>query len=137
MIYLTHGRLYHLGNFCHDGAFGNSVDGLSNNSQRLPHFFHADDVPNISIAALSNWDFEIEVGVSSVGLRLADIPLHTASAQHGSCHTECNAVFGRDSSYTFRPFHPDAVSGEQFFVLANLGSDEVEELFYLAFKSFI
>src|SRR5436190_180504 len=137
MIDLTHRRLYHLRNFGHDGPFGNPVDGLGNNSQRLTHFLHADDVPIIRIAALPNWDFEIEVGVSSVGLRLADIPLHTASAQYGSRHAECDAVFCRDSSYTFGSFHPDAVGGEQFFVLANLRSHEVEELFYFAFESFI
>src|SRR5206468_8737462 len=47
------------------------------------------------------------------------------------------AVFGRDSSYTFGSFHPEAVGSEQSLVLANLRSHEVEKLFHFAFESLI
>src|SRR5205807_9720352 len=96
VINLAHRRLDHLGNFGHDGAFGNSIDGLGNNPQRLPHLLHPDDVPVISIAALPNWYFEIEISVSSIGLRFAHIPLHTAGTQHGPRDSSRYAIPCRD-----------------------------------------
>ena len=70
-------------------------------------------------------------------MRFAYIPLHTAGTQHGPRDSQRYAILCRDRTYTFGSFHPDAISGEQFFVLANFRSDEVEELLYFAFESFI
>ena len=140
MIDLSYRWLYDLGDFGHDGAFRNFADGLADDVQGLPHFGHAHQVPVVGIAVLANGNFEIEIRVGGIGLRLTDIPAHTAGPQHRAGDTQRNALLAGYLADIFGSLHPDAVGGEQFFVFIYLRSYEIKEvsnIFLEAVVSFV
>src|SRR5207245_9543859 len=103
-------------------AVWNSARGLSYDAQGLPHFGHAHHVPVVGIAVLANGNFEIEIRVGGVGLRLTDIPAHTAGPQHRAGDTQRNALLAGYLADIFGPLHPDAAGGDQFVVFIYLRS---------------
>ncbi len=137
MIDFAHRRLHHLRDLGHDRTVGNFADGLVDDPQRLAHLLHAHHVPVEGVAILANRNFEIEIGVSRVGLGLAEIPFHAAGAQHRSGYAQRDAFPGGNLAHILGALNPDAVGGEQFLVFVNLGSHEIEKLFYLALKAFV
>ena len=61
MVDLADRRLHDLRNLGHDRAVGNFADRLLDNSQRLPHLLHANNIPVESIAVLAGGNFEVEI----------------------------------------------------------------------------
>ena len=103
----------------------------------MPHLLHADDIPVVGVTVFADGNFEIKVGVSSVGLGFAQVPFHTAGTQHRTGHTERYAFPGGNLTHIFGALDPDTVGCKKFFVLANLGSDKIEKFLYLAFKPLV
>src|SRR5437588_7890855 len=137
MIDLAYWWLYYLWDLRHDGTVRNLSNRLLDNSQRLPHFPHAHDISIIGIAVLPNRNFEIKLRIRSIRLSLPKIPFHAAGPQHRAGHTQRDAFFGRNPANILGAFHPDPVGCKEFFVLVNLGSNEIQELLNLTFETFV
>ena len=80
-------------------------------------------------------NLEIEFGVVRVGLRLAQVPLHAAGAQHRPGHAERDGVGGGNHANIFRALQPDAVGGQQRFVFVDLGRKEGQEILDVLFEA--
>src|SRR5208282_607517 len=57
-------------------------DALLHDADRLAHFLHADAITVVIVAVLADRDIEIELGVTFVRLRLAQIPRRARTAHH-------------------------------------------------------
>ena len=104
-----------------------ALDRLADDADRLAHLLDAHQVPVVRIAVLADRDLELHFVVGFVGLRFADVPLHAGAAQQGSGRAERDRILLRQHAHALRPFHPDAVGGEQLFVLVDLGKEVVAE----------
>ena len=116
--------LDHLGHLGHDWALGDAVDRLLDDAARLPHFLHADEVPVVSVAVLADGNFEIEVSIVGVGDGPANVPLNATSAQHGAGDAEGDGILGGQHADIPGAVDPDAIAGQQCFVLIHLGREE-------------
>src|ERR1700680_4675740 len=58
------------------------LQALLHNAHRLAHLLHADAVAVVIVAVLADRDVEIELGITFVGLRLAQIPGGAGAAHH-------------------------------------------------------
>ena len=101
----------------------------------MPHLGHAHQVPVVSVAVLTDWNLEVEVLVVGVGLRFAQVPLHAAGAQHWARHAQRDAIRSGNHSDIFRALDPDAIRGEQFFVLVDLRAKESEEVLHFLLEA--
>src|SRR5208283_3352027 len=57
----------------------------------------------------------------------AQVPFHSAGAQHGASDPERDAVLRIQNADALGALHPDAVGGQQLFILIELGQEEIAE----------
>ena len=110
------------------GPCGKPIHCLANDAHRLPHLLDADQVPVVGIAVQPSGNFEVEILVGFVGLRFAQVPLHAAGAKYRAGNAQRNAIFRIQNADALGALNPDAIGGQQLFVLVELGQEEVTEL---------
>src|ERR1035437_2862743 len=108
-------------------ARGHSVHGLEDDAHALPHFFQAHKVPRVDIAFGARGNFEIELLVTGVGRVLAGVDLQSGGAEHGAGDSEVEHVLERNHADALGAANPDAVVGQQVFVLIDAAGEDVDE----------
>jgi len=83
VIDLAWRRLQNFANFRHDRPRRNIFDGLQTDQPRLPHFFHADQIPIVGVSGCTNGNLEFVLIVGRIRRGFADVPFHSAGAEHG------------------------------------------------------
>ena len=64
-----------------DGSVGQSLDGLLDDAQALPHLFEADQVARVGVASRSHGHVEIVVLIAEVGALASEVVGHAAGPQ--------------------------------------------------------
>ena len=116
-------RLLHLtarrrGDFVVLGAYrtaGHLIDTLRYNLETLPHLFDTDEIAVEAIAVLADRNIEIHLRVDVIGLRFAQIPWHTAAAQHRAREPPIEGIVLADDTDVDRALAKNSVFRQQGF----------------------
>ncbi len=106
---------------------------LLDDAVRLAHLFDAHEVTVVAVAVHADRNVEVHAVVDFVRLLLAQVPGNAGAAEHRAGETELQGALRRHDADVHRALFPDAVVGEQRFVVVDrlreaLGErlDEVE-----------
>ena len=123
------------------GVDAQPVNALLDDAVGLAHFGNANQVAVIAIAGLADGHVEVHLGVGVVRLLLAQVPGEARAAQHRAGEAEVERTLRRDHAHTHGALLPDAVVGEQGFVLVHqageLGREVVNEIEQRALAVFV
>src|SRR5919197_5531386 len=89
------------------------LETLFHDAHRLAHLLHANEVAVVAVAVLADRDVEIELGITFVGLRLAQIPGGAGAAHHDAREPPRPCVGKLDHADTDVALLEDAVFREQ------------------------
>ena len=64
--------------------FGQAVDGLLHNAERLAHFLDPHQVTRVHVAFAAGWNLEIKLFVARIGLPLSEVPVRSGAPQRGA-----------------------------------------------------
>src|SRR5215213_5642300 len=131
MIVVARGRLDDLRYFGVDGAAGHLIQGLLDDSARLPHLFEAHEVSVVGVAVLADWHVEVNVGVGRVRPRLAYVPRDARATERRAGEPDCYRVGGGDDADSDRAPEPDSVLGEHRLVLFEAVREVVHEALHV------
>jgi hypothetical protein len=106
------------------GAGGHLVEALVDDAEGLAEFLHTAEVAVVAVTVYTDRNVEFNLVVGIVGLRLADVPGDTGTAQHDTSEAIVESIGGRDDTDTFGTSDPDTVVGQHLFGLV----DAVAEL---------
>src|SRR5216683_4794008 len=90
---------------------------LVDDVEALLHLQHAYQVAVVHIAIGANRNIEIKLLIAAVRECFADIPHHTAAAQHGTAYPIGNSVLRAQNSYAPGAFDPELVIGQKVVIL--------------------
>jgi hypothetical protein len=107
-----------------DGAGGHVVQALVDDAEGLAELLHAAEVAVVAVAVDADGDVEINSVVGVVGLRLADVPGDTGSAQHDTGEGVVDGIGSGDDTDTLGAANPDTVVSQHLLGLV----DAVTEL---------
>ena len=102
-----------------DGASGHLVQALVDDAERLAELLHAAEVTVVAITVDADGDVEINPVVGVVGLRLADVPGDTGSAEHDTGERVVDGIGSGDDTNTLGAANPDTVVSQHFLGLVN------------------
>ena len=108
-----------------DRPFGQTVDRLPDDPERLPELLDAHQIPTVGVAQRADGDIEVEVGVRRVRLVLPHVARDARTAQQRTAQPERDRVLGGDDADLLRALLPDAVVRQQLFVLRDFRLEEV------------
>ena len=120
-----------LGRTRDDGAFGEPIETLLNDPDRLAHLFDPHEVPVVGVAVLADGDLEVDLVVTVVRKDLSNVPLDPGAAERGPGQTPVDGLLRRDDPDADGAFLPDPVLGQQPLVLVDLGREPIDELGHL------
>ena len=104
-------------------------DALLEDAPRLSHLGHANEIAVVRVAVLSDRNLELQLGIAFVRLRAAQVPLHSATSQRRAGDAPVDGLFGRDHADADRAALPDAIVGQESFVLVDGGVEFADECF--------
>ena len=137
MDQLFHVRLHRLAvGRCHlvvagddrSGVDTQPVDALLDDAVGLPHLFDAHQVAVVAVAGLANGHVKVHAVVDVIGLLLAQVPCKARAAQHRAGKTQVERALRRDHAHAHGALLPDAVVGEQGFVLIDQAGEFAHEV---------
>jgi len=102
------------------GIHTQPVHALFDDAVGLTHFFNAHQIAVITVAGFADRNVKVHLVVNLVGLLLAQVPGKTGTAKHGPGKSEVERALWRHHADTDGPLFPDAVVGEQGFILVNI-----------------
>src|SRR5246127_3197898 len=137
VIDLAGGRLEDFAYLAEDRSLGNSFDGLQADQAGLAHLFHANHVPVVSVAVGADGNFELILVVGRVGLSLAQVPLHAASAKKGTGGAESDAVGGTEHADVARAANPDTVAGQEIDIVLDAALEILAEALDVLLESLV
>ncbi len=95
------------------------VDALLDDAVGLAHLFDAHQVAVVGVAVDADRNVEVHLVVDVVGLVLAQVPHDAGAAQHRAGEAEVQRALGRDDADADGALLPDAVVGQQRFVVVD------------------
>ena len=104
-------------------------------SERLAEFFHAAEVPVVTIAIHTYWDIELNLVVGVIRLAFSHIPGDAAAAEHDTGKGVVESVGGGNDANAFGPADPDPVVGEEFFGFVDAVAELSGPLVYVIQKA--
>jgi hypothetical protein len=102
-----------------DGSRGNLVQALEDDAEGLTELLHAAEVAVVAVTVDTDGDIELNLVVSIVRLRLADIPWDTRATKHDTSERVVESISGRNNTNTLGTALPDTVIGQQLLSLVN------------------
>src|SRR5690606_31381131 len=103
------------------------LHALLDDAGRFAHFGHTHQVTVVAVAVGADRDVEIDLGVLGVGVHLAQVPGDAGAADHRAGHAPRLGGLGTDHANANGALLPDAVVGEQRFVLVDPVGEVVAE----------
>ena len=137
MIDLARRRLQNFSHLPQDRPRGNIFDRLHADQPRLPHLFHAHQVPVVSISGRPHGNFKFVLIVSSIRRGFANVPLHAAGPQHRPRHAKRDGICRCQNSDALGARDPDAVLRQQSFVFNDARFKILAESFHFLFERVI
>lgn len=107
-----------------DGTSRHLVQALVDDAEGLTELLHTAEVTVVAVTVDTNRDVELDLVVSVIGLRLADIPWHTGTTEHNTSKTHVQCIRGIHNTNTLGSSLPDTVVCKKFLSLI----DTVTEL---------
>src|SRR5439155_3432511 len=104
----------------YDRAVRQLRQALADDFRALPHLLHADPIPVVRVAVLSDGDFPFHLVIGAVGLGLADVVGDAGPAQDRAGTAEIDGVFGGNHGDVLGPRQPDAVVQQELVVLVEV-----------------
>src|SRR5690606_19628715 len=111
------------------GVVAQPLDALADDAIAFTHFGHTAQIAVVAVAVHAHGHVELHAVVDFVGLVLAKIPFNAGTTQHGAGKTHGLCRFRRDHTHIDQTLLPDAVVGEQGFVLVDTGGEAIGEVF--------
>jgi hypothetical protein len=96
-----------------DGTSRHLVKTLVNNAEGLTELLHAAKVTIIAVTVDTDGNIELNLVVSIIRLRLADIVWNTGATEHNTSETHVERIGGVDNTDTLGSGFPDTVIREQ------------------------
>ena len=110
------------------GILAQPFNALLDDAVGLAHFLDAHEVAVVAIAIDADRYVELHAVVHLVRLLLAQIPLDARAAQHGAGKAQRLGALRRYHADADSTLLPDAVVGEQRFVLVDVGRKAIGEV---------
>src|SRR5687768_13896918 len=114
MIGLTCGRLDQAGYLADNRSFGQPLDRLPDDPDRLPELLEAYEIPVVGVACGADGHIELHLVVRRVRLVFAHVLRYTRPAKRGTAEPDSNCLAACDDADPLGALEPDAVVGEQF-----------------------
>src|SRR6266849_5600648 len=108
---------------------GNLSERLADDFYALAHFRDADEITRVTIGFGARGHVEVEFLVGGVGEKLAVVVGDARGAQAGAGGAEGDELVGGKNADAFEAALPDAVFGEESFVLVDVRGHGVDEAF--------
>src|SRR5215469_6171399 len=94
-------------------SLGHLGDCLLDDTYRLTHFLDPDEISVVGIAITSNRNIELDLVVSIVRLRSAEVPGDVGASQHGPGKSPISRLLCSYNSNVDGPLFEDTVFGQQ------------------------
>jgi hypothetical protein len=96
------------------GTCGHLVQALVDDAERLAELLHTAEVTIIAVTVDTDRHIELDLIISVVRLRLADIPWDTGATEHDTSETHVQRIGGADDTNALGSGLPNTVVGEEF-----------------------
>ena len=110
------------------GIIAQPLDALLDDAVGLAHLFDTHEVTVIAIAVDADRNVELHAVVNFVRLLLAQVPLDARAAQHGAGKAQRFRTLRRHHADADGTLLPDAVIGQQSFVLVDISREAPREI---------
>jgi hypothetical protein len=102
-----------------DGSRCDLVQTLEDDAQRLAELLHTAEVTVVAVTVDTDGDIELNLVVSIVRLRLADIPWDTGATKHDTSERVVESISSGNDTNTLGTALPDTVVGQKLLGLVN------------------